>query len=66
MKLSLVEQELKIDGKRGDVTLHFELHSGDTLVGTGIKTLVMSGLRTYDEEQAMQMCATYEGRKTDF
>ncbi|MCG9963193.1 MAG: DUF3581 domain-containing protein [Shewanella sp.] len=66
VKLSLVEQELKIDGKRGDVTLHFELHSGDTLVGTGIKTLVMSGLRTYDEEQAMQMCATYEGRKTDF
>jgi len=65
-QLSLVQQELKIDGKRGDVTLHFELLSGDTLVGTGIKTLVMSGLRTYDEEQAMQMCATYEGRKTDF
>lgn len=66
VQLSLVQQELKIDGKRGDVTLHFELHSGDTLVGTGIKTLVMSGLRTYDEAQAMQMCATYEGRKTDF
>ena len=66
VSLSLVQQELKIDGKRGDVTLHFELHSGDTLVGTGIKTLVMSGLRAYDEGQAQQMCATYEGRKTEF
>lgn len=64
--LSLVDQDLKIDGKRGDVTLHFELHSGDTLVGTGIKTLVMSGLRPYDEALAQQMCATYEGSKTDY
>ena len=64
--LSLVGQDLKIDGKRGDVTLHFELHSGDTLVGTGIKTLVMSGLRPYDEALAQQMCANYEGRKTDY
>ncbi|MBI1673163.1 DUF3581 domain-containing protein [Shewanella sp. DW31] len=64
--LSLVGQDLKIDGKRGDVTLHFELHSGDTLVGTGIKTLVMSGLRAYDEVLVQQMRATYEGRKTDY
>ncbi|MCH1929476.1 DUF3581 domain-containing protein [Shewanella sp. A25] len=64
--LSLVKQELEIDGKRGDVTLHFELHSGETLVGTGIKTLVMSGLRAYDETQAQAMCAAYEGRKTEF
>jgi hypothetical protein len=64
--LSLVDQDLKIDGKRGDVTLHFELHSGDTLVGTGIKTLVISGLRPYDEALAQQMCATYEGSKTDY
>ncbi|SUI69227.1 Protein of uncharacterised function (DUF3581) [Shewanella putrefaciens] len=64
--LSLVGQDLKIDGKRGDVTLQFELHSGDTLVGTGIKTLVMSGLRAYDEAFVQQMCATYEGRKIDY
>ena len=66
VNLSLVGQELKIDGKRGDVTLHFELHSGDTLVGTGVKTLVMSGLRPYDEAQAQQMCAMYEGFKVGF
>lgn len=64
--LSLVGQDLRINGKRGDVTLHFELHSGDTVVGTGIKTLVMSGLRPYEEAFMQQMRATYEGRKTDF
>lgn len=64
--LSLVGQDLQIDGKRGDVTLHFELHSGEILVGTGIKTLVMSGLRPFDDVLAKQMCAAYEGRKTSF
>jgi hypothetical protein len=66
VSLKLVEQDLKIDGKRGDVTLKFELHSGDTLVGTGVKTLVMSGLRPFDETQAQAMCDYYEARKHQF
>ncbi|AQS40039.1 Protein of unknown function (DUF3581) [Shewanella psychrophila] len=64
--LSLVGQELKIDGKRGDVTLNFELHSGDQLVGTGLKTLVMSGLRPYDAELVKGMVGNYESYRTDF
>ncbi|RTR40183.1 DUF3581 family protein [Shewanella canadensis] len=64
--LSLVEQELIVDGKRGNVTLKFELHSGDTLVGTGVKTLVMSGLRPYEADKVQGMCDTYEGRRTSF
>ncbi len=66
VNLSLVEQDLIIDGKRGDVTLKFELHSGNTLVGTGVKTLVMSGLRPYDAEQVKAMVADYESYRTDF
>ncbi|WOT05660.1 DUF3581 domain-containing protein [Shewanella youngdeokensis] len=66
VELTLVKQDLQINGKRGDVTLTFELHSGDTLVGTGIKTLVMSGLRPYVAEQAQQMCNTYEGYRAEY
>ncbi|MFT5789802.1 MAG: hypothetical protein ACI8SJ_001921 [Shewanella sp.] len=66
VKLTLVKEDLQIQGKRGDVTLTFELHSGETLVGTGIKTLVMSGLRPYIEDQAKQMCDTYEGRRISY
>ena len=64
--MTLVEQDLKIEGKRGDVTLTFELHSGDKLVGTGIKTLVMSGLRPYVDDQAQQMFDKYEERRLSY
>ncbi|WP_299490612.1 DUF3581 domain-containing protein [uncultured Shewanella sp.] len=63
VRLSLVEKELHIDGKRGDVTLKFELHCGEQLIGTGEKTLVLSGLRAIDEEQMQLMCDQYEGLK---
>ncbi|MCG9732236.1 DUF3581 domain-containing protein [Shewanella sp. Isolate13] len=66
VSLKLVKQDLQIEGKRGDVTLTFELLSGDTVVGSGVKTLVMSGLRPYEEEAAQQMCDAYESRRVAF
>ncbi|GIU06935.1 MULTISPECIES: DUF3581 domain-containing protein [unclassified Shewanella] len=66
VSLSLVKQELEIEGKRGDVILTFELLSGDTVVGTGVKTLVMSGLRPYEDEPAQQMFDAYESRRIAF
>lgn len=66
IELSLVEQKLVVDGKRGDVTLGFELHCGDKLVGTGIKTLVLSGLRTIDVQSMDEMVERYESRRIDY
>lgn len=66
VSLKLVKQDLQIEGKRGDVTLTFELLSGDTIVGTGVKTLVMSGLRPYEQESALQMCDAYESHRVAF
>ncbi|MCG9695693.1 DUF3581 domain-containing protein [Shewanella sp. Isolate11] len=66
IELVLVEQDLVIDGKRGDVTLSFELHCGDKLVGTGRKTLVLSGLRPLEEESLTDMVDRYEARRIDF
>lgn len=63
ISLHLIKQELMIEGKRGDVTLTFELQSQGEVIGSGIKTLVLSGLREYDEDKALQMCHTYESRK---
>ncbi|WP_394131494.1 DUF3581 domain-containing protein [Shewanella maritima] len=63
IQLELVEQTLKVDGKRGDVTLKFELYAEDRLVGHGIKTLVLSGLRPIDDQKMLDMCAEYESRK---
>lgn len=63
VELSLVEQALVVEGKRGDVTLKFELHSGDKLVGTGEKTLVMSGLRPYEKIAMDEMVNRYESSR---
>ncbi|WP_076543164.1 DUF3581 domain-containing protein [Shewanella sp. UCD-KL21] len=63
MSLELVEQDMQINGKRGDVTLQFALKSAGKVIGSGIKTLVLSGLREYDEQQAQQMCHSYESSK---
>ncbi|MBB1383407.1 DUF3581 family protein, partial [Shewanella sp. SR41-2] len=41
----------------------FELQSEGKVIGSGIKTLVLSGLRAFDDEQAQQMCDRYESRK---
>ena len=66
VELTLVEQDIKITGKRGDVTLTFELHSEGKLVGTGVKTLVMSGLRPYVDELAQPMFDAYEERRLSY
>ena len=63
MSLHLVDQTLAINGKRGDVTLTFELQSEGKVIGSGVKTLVLSGLREYDDEKAQLLCDAYESRK---
>ncbi|MGS0730559.1 DUF3581 domain-containing protein, partial [Shewanella sp. 0m-11] len=35
-------------------------------VGTGVKTLVMSGLRPYEDEPAQKMFDAYESRRIAF
>ncbi|MCL1141141.1 DUF3581 domain-containing protein [Shewanella gaetbuli] len=61
--LHLTHQHMDINGKRGDVTLTFELRTHDRIIGSGTKTLVLSGLREYQEDKAQQMCQYYESRK---
>ncbi|WP_338591721.1 DUF3581 domain-containing protein [Shewanella khirikhana] len=61
--LELSDARLNVDGKRGDVTLEFALISDGKQVGTGVKTLVMSGLRALDEAALDGMAQFYEERR---
>jgi hypothetical protein len=63
VKLELINSNLKVDGKRGDVTLDFALISDDKQVGTGRKTLVLSGLRPFDEVAVEAMVSEYQARR---
>lgn len=62
-ELILVNSQLDVDGKRGKVTLDFEVQSGASSVGQGRKTMVLSGLRDYDEALVQDLIAQYEASK---
>ncbi|VAW88253.1 hypothetical protein MNBD_GAMMA18-2120 [hydrothermal vent metagenome] len=47
--LELSEVDLVVNGKRGKVTLAFNVLDGGDIVGRGSKSMVLSGLREYDQ-----------------
>jgi len=60
-ELVLTESILEVRGKRGDVRLGFEIRAGGESVGTGTKSLVLSGLRPFDEASVAGLVAQYSG-----
>jgi len=46
--------------------LHFNILSAGETAGTGIKTLVLSGLRDYEHDQIQQLIEDIEGWKADY
>ena len=63
LDITLEETELKVNGKRGDAKLFFSIMSNGQDIGSGIKTLVLSGLREYDEIGVQDMVTRYLDRK---
>lgn len=55
--------EMVVDGKRGNVTLRFAFREGESLVGEGVKHVVISGLRPYDTAAMDEVVARYNERK---
>ena len=49
LSVELVDVSLLVEGKKGSVTLRFDLKSKGETIGTGAKTMVLSGLRAYEE-----------------
>lgn len=58
--------ELNVNGKRGDALLRFRFvdHTGRS-IGTGLKTMVLSGLRPYDEEAMTELVETFHAAKIE-
>jgi len=59
LRIELAETSLDVLGKRGNAQLHFSLHDKDRKIGKGLKKLVMSGLRPYEQSSIDQMCQQY-------
>ena len=57
--VELAETNLEVDGKRGNATFHFNLVDAGQPSGKGLKSLILSGLREYQQEAIDQMVADY-------
>lgn len=64
--LELVDSNLKVDGKRGTVSLKFHVMENGEEVGTGMKSMVLSGLRDYDEDKVQALVELYETTKANY
>ena len=63
--LKLSETNLEVDGKRGDAHLHFEVLDGATIVGRGVKHLILSGLRPFEQRAVDLMVSDYLGWQSE-
>lgn len=57
--LELTERTLKQSDRRADVTLSFIWKDGLDIIGTGSKTLIMSGLQPYDGAAMTEVVANF-------
>ena len=66
VQLRLADARMKVDGKRGDVSLTFEFLYDETVVGTGCKRLLLSGLLPYEQDGMDKLVSTYKARREDY
>ena len=64
--LKLAKTSLTIDGKRGDAWLEFDLLSNDKIIGHGKKHMLLSGLRSYEQESIDAMVNQYRESKANY
>ena len=57
--VELAETSLEVNGKRGDGEFNFRLMNGEQVVGSGVKKVILSGLREYQQEAMDKMVADY-------
>mgnify|MGYP000844844470 CR=1 FL=1 len=61
--VELIGNSLKVEGKRGDVRFELRIMDQGKKVGSGVKTLILSGLREYQQEAIDTMVADYMASK---
>lgn len=64
--VELAETKMLVEGKRGDVELQFRLMDGNATVGCGVKKIILSGLREYQQAAVDEMVADYKSWQVNF
>ena len=63
--LELSGSRLQVEGKRGNVTLDYDIFSDGKSVGRGCKRMVMSGLKPYDKSAMDKLADIYRQRMVE-
>ncbi|MFC0118057.1 DUF3581 family protein [Pseudoalteromonas xiamenensis] len=58
------KHEFSFDGKRGKIVLRFDLVSDGDVVGHGEKHMLVSGIKSYCEQEVASLIEYYNNRKT--
>ncbi|WP_462164476.1 DUF3581 family protein [Pseudoalteromonas xiamenensis] len=58
------KHEFSFDGKRGKIVLRFDLVSNGDVVGHGEKHMLVSGIKSYCEQEVASLIEYYNNRKT--
>ncbi|HEY9018007.1 DUF3581 domain-containing protein [Thiomicrospira sp.] len=64
--LELTNSSLNVSGKRGLVRMEFDICESGQRVGSGYKTMVLSGLREFDQAQLDNLIQLYEQTKSNY
>lgn len=64
--LKLSKTTLAVDGRRGDARLHFQVFDGTTAVGRGVKHLILSGLKPFEQQAVDVMVSDYLGWQSEY
>ncbi len=64
--IELAKQEINVEGKRGDVSIHFNIVADGKVVGCGEKNFLLSGLRDYEEDAMNTLVKDYEATKSTY
>lgn len=65
-EVSFAGASFDVDGKRGVVTLNFEFKEDGVVVGKGVKRMVASGLKPYDQAAVDDLVNRFNERKEMF
>ncbi|UQB42502.1 DUF3581 domain-containing protein [Thiomicrospira microaerophila] len=64
--LKLTDTSLEVNGKRGQVKIAFDTFEDERKIGHGYKTMLLSGLRDYDQEAIDDLVKQYEHAKSAY
>ena len=64
-ELAFSEPVFELNGKRGKIILRFNILDQGVVVGTGVKNMLVSGIRGYCQETVDDLINFYNQRKTD-